>query len=284
MKNTPSDYFWLNLSFLFISTSGALGKWIDLPPEQIIFWRSLFSIPFLLLFLWTTKQSSKISFQWNASTLLAGVLMGTHWVTYFYALQWSNVAVGMLSLFTFPVITAFLEPLFFNTRFNKKHIFLGGLTLLGIYFLVPSFDLAKTHGPAIALGVFSALCYAIRNILLKKARTSGNGSQQMLAQVVIIALCFVPFISQETVSMNQDFWPALVFLALFTTVIGHSMFLFSLTRFSVTSASIAASVQPLYGILIAYFFLNEIPHWGTYIGGTLIVFAVLVEGLSSKEN
>ena len=284
MKNTPSDYFWLNLSFLFISTSGALGKWIDLPPEQIIFWRSLFSIPFLLLFLWTTKQSIKISFQWNASTLLAGVLMGTHWVTYFYALQWSNVAVGMLSLFTFPIITAFLEPLFFNTRFNKKHIFLGGLTLLGIYFLVPSFDLAKTHGPAIALGVFSALCYAIRNILLKKARTSGNGSQQMLAQVVIIALCFVPFISQETVSMNQDFWPALVFLALFTTVIGHSMFLFSLTRFSVTSASIAASVQPLYGILIAYFFLNEIPHWGTYIGGALIVFAVLVEGLSSKEN
>jgi len=284
VKNTPSDYFWLNLSFLFISTSGALGKWIDLPPEQIIFWRSLFSIPFLLLFLWTTKQSIKISFQWNASTLLAGVLMGSHWVTYFYALQWSNVAVGMLSLFTFPVITAFLEPLFFNTRFNKKHIFLGGLTLLGIYFLVPSFDLAKTHGPAIALGVFSALCYAIRNILLKKARTSGNGSQQMLAQVVIIALCFVPFISQETVSMNQDFWPALVFLALFTTVIGHSMFLFSLTRFSVTSASIAASVQPLYGILIAYFFLNEIPHWGTYIGGTLIVFAVLVEGLSSKEN
>jgi drug/metabolite transporter (DMT)-like permease len=284
VKNTPSDYFWLNLSFLFISTSGALGKWIDLPPEQIIFWRSLFSIPFLLLFLWTTKQSIKISFQWNASTLLAGVLMGIHWVTYFYALQWSNVAVGMLSLFTFPVITAFLEPLFFNTRFNKKHIFLGGLTLLGIYFLVPSFDLAKTHGPAIALGVFSALCYAIRNILLKKARTSGNGSQQMLAQVVIIALCFVPFISQETVSMNQDFWPALVFLALFTTVIGHSMFLFSLTRFSVTSASIAASVQPLYGILIAYFFLNEIPHWGTYIGGALIVFAVLVEGLSLKEN
>ena len=59
--------------------------------------------------------------------------------------------------------------------------------------------------------------------------------------------------------MNQDFWSALVFLALFTTVIGHSMFLFSLTRFSETSASI----QPLYGILIAYFFLNEIPHWGT---------------------
>ncbi len=192
MKNTPSDYFWLNLSLLFIATSGPLGKWIDLPPELSIFWRSVLAIPFLFLFLLLTKQDIKISFQWNWTILFAGILMGTHWVTYFYALQWSNVAVGMLSLFTFPVITAFLEPAFFKTNFNKKHIFLGGLTLLGIYFLVPSFALAQTHGPAIALGVFSALCYALRNLLLKKAHSSGNGSQQMLSQVMIIALCFSP--------------------------------------------------------------------------------------------
>ena len=53
--------------------------------------------------------------------------MGTHWVTYFYALQWSNVAIGMLSLFTYPVITALLEPLFFNTRFQLRHLILGAL-------------------------------------------------------------------------------------------------------------------------------------------------------------
>jgi len=75
-----------------------------------------------------------------------------------------------------------------------------------------------------------------------------------------------------------------VFLALFTTVIGHSLFLYSLSRFSVTSASIIASVQPLYGILIAYIFLNEIPHWGVYVGGTLIVGAVLVESLSNEKD
>jgi len=284
VKNTPSDYFWLNLSLLFIGTSGALGKWIDLPPELTIFWRSILAIPFLILFLWATKQSIKTSFQWNTSIVLAGILMGTHWVTYFYSLQWSNVAVGMLSLFTFPVITAFLEPLFFRIKFNKKHIFLGGLTLLGIYFLVPSFELAKTNGPAIALGVFSALCYAVRNILLKKSSASNNGSQQMLAQVVIIAFCFSPSLSENAIAISLPFWKALVFLALFTTVIGHSLFLYSLSRFSVTSASIIASVQPLYGILIAYIFLNEIPHWGVYVGGTLIIGAVLVESLSSEQD
>ena len=75
---------------------------------------------------------------------------------------------------------------------------------------------------------------------------------------------------------------ALLFLALFTTVIGHSLFLHSLKYFTVTTASLMSSINPLYGILIAYIFLNEIPHWGVYIGGALIIFAVLFENRFSR--
>ena len=63
--------------------------------------------------------------------------MTTHWVTYFYALQWSNVAIGMLSLFTYPVITALLEPLILKTKFQKHHLILGFIVLIGVYFLAP---------------------------------------------------------------------------------------------------------------------------------------------------
>lgn len=214
--------------------------------------------------------------------ILAGLCMGVHWVTYFYALQWSNVAIGMLSLFTYPVITAFLEPLFFNTAFNKRHLFVGSLTLVGIYFLVPSFDLAQTHGAALALGIFSALCYAVRNLLLKNAANKQSGLQLMLFQVVVISLCFMPLMSYETLEMSSPFWLPLLFLALFTTVIGHSLFLHSLKYFTVTTASLMSSVNPLYGILIAYFVLNEVPHWGVYVGGALILFAVILENKASR--
>ena len=139
IKGNSSHFILLNLSVLFISTSGVLGRWIALPPEVSIFWRSLIAIPLLMALLKLSKQSLSIVFQWKPKFILAGLFMGIHWVTYFYALQWSNVAIGMLSLFTYPVITAFLEPLFFKTRFEKRHLFVGGLTFLGIYFLVPSF-------------------------------------------------------------------------------------------------------------------------------------------------
>jgi drug/metabolite transporter (DMT)-like permease len=282
IKVNSSHFILLNLSVFFISTSGVLGRWIALPPEVSIFWRSLIAIPLLIAILKLSKQSLRAVFQWDLKLLLAGLFMGTHWVTYFYALQWSNVAIGMLSLFTYPVITAFLEPLFFKTRFEKRHLFVGGLTFLGVYFLVPSFALAQTHGWALAIGIFSAFCYAMRNLLLKGATKKQSGLQLMLFQVVIISLCFLPFMSLEKFQMSIPFWWALLFLALFTTVIGHSLFLHSLKYFTVTAASLMSSINPLYGILIAYLFLNEVPHWGVYIGGTLIIFAVLFENRFSR--
>lgn len=282
IKGHSSHFILLNLSVLFISTSGVLGRWIALPPEVSIFWRSLIAIPLLIVILKWSKQSLRPVFQWQPKLILAGLFMGVHWVTYFYALQWSNVAIGMLSLFTYPVITAFLEPLFYKTAFEKRHLFVGGLTLLGVYFLVPSFALAQTHGEALAIGIFSAFCYAMRNLLLKGAAQEQSGLQLMLFQVVIISLCFLPLMSFEKFEMSLPFWWALLFLALFTTVIGHSLFLHSLKYFTVTTASLMSSINPLYGILIAYIFLNEIPHWGVYIGGALIIFAVLFENRFSR--
>lgn len=284
MKKIPATAFLnLNVALLFIATSGVLGKWISLPPAVSIFWRSFLAIPFLILFLAVRKHSFQAVFHWDRKLFLAGLLMGIHWVTYFYALQWSNVAVGMLSLFTFPIITAFLEPLFFKTRLRSMHVFLGGITLLGIYCLIPSFELAQTHGKAVVLGVFSALCYALRNLILKTAIHKTNGSQMMLMQVIIIALCFSPFLSLNTLEETMDYGWALLFLALFTTVIGHTLFLHSLAHFSVTTASIVACIQPLYGIIIAYFVLDEVPHVGAITGGALILLAVFVETNSIQK-
>lgn len=269
---------------MFIATSGALGKWIALPPALAIFWRSFLAIPFLILFLRLRKQKLRQLFNWNFPIVLSSVFMGIHWVTYFYALQWSNVAIGMLSLFTFPIITAFLAPLFLDTSLSLKHLFLGSLTFLGIYFLVPSFTMMSTYGLALALGLLSALCYALRNLLIKKYAPKGNGSQLMLTQVVIISGLFLPFLSWDGILESWEYAWALLFLALFTTVIGHSLFLYSLTRFSVTTASMMACIQPLYGIIIGYLFLGEIPYWGTYIGGALILLAVIIETRSLQKE
>jgi len=57
----------------------------------------------------------------------------------------------------------------------------------------------------------------------------------------------------------------------------------SLKHFSVTTASIIGSIQPIFGIIIAYFFVNEIPSINTFIGGSLILLTVVIESVRSKK-
>jgi drug/metabolite transporter (DMT)-like permease len=275
----------LLLGTLFISTSGVLGKFIDLPTPVIIWFRSAFGALFLYVFCRYKHYNIKITSKKDFSTvLLSAIFLGTHWITYFYSLKLSNVALGMLSLFTFPVITALLEPLFVKSKLDKIHIFLGILVLVGIYILSPDFDFESSQVKGILLGVFSALCYALRNLILKRNISSYSGTALMMHQILILSVLLIPAIFLMDISNLSSQFPYIIILALVTTAIGHSIFIHSLKYFSVSTASIINSIQPVLGIIMAYFFLKEIPTWNTFFGGSLILATVIIESIRSRKN
>lgn len=269
----------INLAMLFISTSGALGRYIELSVPVTIASRAILAFLILLAYCRFKQVSFKIEKADRPMVVLSGLLMGVHWVTYFYALQLSNVAIGMLSMFTYPVLTAFLEPILLKTKFQKIHLLLGALVLFGIYFLIPDFNLANSYTIAIFMGVFSALVYALRNLLMKSKVAKYDGSLLMSYQTGIVGFILLPvfFFTNFTEVMSQ--WQAIVTLALLTTAIGHTLFLASFKHFTITTASILSSVQPVYGIIIGAIFLSEFPTWSTIFGGVLILTAVVVESV-----
>ena len=274
----------LLLATLFISTSGVLGKYIELSPELIIFFRALLAGIFIYIFCKLTKVSLKISSKKDAFAFVTtGFLLGAHWVSYFYALKLSNVAIGMLSMFTFPVITAFLEPLFNKQKLSLVHILLAVLILVGLYILLPEFDIKNKEVKGICLAVFSAFLYATRNLLVKRNVKNYNGSTLMFYQMLVVAIFLVPVLFFADFSNVQSQIPLLVLVALLTTAIGHTMLVNSFKHFSVTTASIIGSLQPIFGIIIAYIFVNEIPTTNTFIGGSLILITVVIESLRSKK-
>lgn len=273
------NFIELNLAILFISTSGALGRYIDLPIPITIGLRSLLGGLVLYLFCRWKKISFFVEGPDRKTIFFGGLLLGLHWITYFYALRLSNVAIGMLSLFTYPAITAILEPIFLKTKILKIHLLLSVLVLVGIYFLVPDFDIKNDDFKAVGFGVFSALCYATRNIIMKTKINSYNGSLLMTYQLVIITIVLSPFAFFLDTSSVINYLPATVLLALLTTAIGHTLFLHSLKHFSTVTASIVSCSQPVYGIIIGMIFLQEYPKVTTIIGGGIIIFTVIIESL-----
>lgn len=277
--------FELLIATLLISTSGVLGRFIDLPTPVIIWFRCALGALFIFIYCYYKKFSIKIHSKQDIPTIvLSSLLLGIHWITYFYALKLSNVALGMLSLFTFPVITALLEPLFLKIKLDSIHIVLGIMVLIGIYILAPEFDLESSHVKGIVVGVFSALCYALRNLILKRHISKYNGSVLMLHQILILSIVLLPALYFMNTDNVPSQLPYILLLSLFTTAIGHSIFIHSLKYFSVSTASIINSIQPLLGIIMAYFFLQEIPSWNTFFGGTLIMGTVIIESIRSRKH
>jgi drug/metabolite transporter (DMT)-like permease len=58
----------------------------------------------------------------------------------------------------------------------------------------------------------------------------------------------------------------------------------SLKFFSTTTATIISSIQPIFGIVIAFFVVGEVPEINTVWGGLLIISTVLVETLRVKKK
>lgn len=274
----------LNFAVLFISTSGTLGRYIELPVPLIIFLRSAIGGLALYLFCKWQKLSFKIHKKDRKTIFFSGVLMGLHWITYFVSLKLSSVAIGMLSVFTYPVITTLLEPIMLNSKFKKSNLLLGFIVLVGIYFLAPEISIENDQFKAIGFGVFSALCYSIRNIYMKSKSSQYEGSILMVYQLIIVTVLLSPMLLIYDMSGLDSSFPAILILALLTTATGHTLFVYSFRNFTISTASIISSIQPVYGIIIGMIVLGEYPALSTIFGGLLILSTVLIESIRNFKE
>ncbi|MCY3998243.1 MAG: DMT family transporter [Flavobacteriaceae bacterium] len=268
---------------LLIATSGPLGRYIDLAPQIIIWCRSFIAI-FVLGGYCIYKKYPLLKDLKNHKTglLFSGILMGIHWVTYFIALKLSNVAIAALAVFTFPIMTVFLEPLIRKVSFQRIHLLFGFMIVLGVYFLVPEFNFKDQKTLGLIMGLISAFAYAIRNIMVKTKISDMEGSSVMFFQMIVVTVLLFPTMFYYPIENISSQWPFLLFLGIVTTSLGHTLFANSFKSFSTSNVSILNSIQPVFAILLALIFLNEIPQIQSIIGGSLILLTVVLEGLRKQ--
>lgn len=268
-----------------MSTSGIFGRQIQLQPELTIFYRCLLGAIILFTFIKIKKKDflsiEKTHFKY---IILAGLLMALHWVTYFYSLSIHSIAIAILTLHTFPAMTAILEPLILKSPFRLYHIALALLVVLGIWIILPSIDMEDALVSATFFGIVSALAYALRNIFTKKIMSNYDGSTMMWYQLMLCGIILSPYLFvYKSVPIASD-WIYIIALVVFTTVLGHTLFVSSLKHFSAITVSLISCIIPIYGILWGIIFINEIPTPKTIIGGSLILVSFFIESYYSKKQ
>lgn len=271
-----------------MSSSGVLGRYIHLPPPVTIWIRCLIATIALFVILKLIKRPTFIG--WGRHfriILLSSLLIGGHWITYFMALQLSSVAIAMLSMFTYPVITALLEPWMLKTKFDMMTLLLSIVAFTGILFLVPELNFNNTVTQGVLLGLLAGFLYAIRNILMKKNLKEHGGVTLMYYQVALLSIILLPVIFIYEVKIPQIIdgdWEALLILAILTTAVGHTLFVRSLKYFTVSTVSIMSCLTPLLGTILAFLILGEVPTGQTYIAGTIILATAGYESIRSAKQ
>ncbi len=284
MTKVKQSLWSVHLAVLLLGVTGLFSKLIPLNALDITFGRSLVACVCLLVIVKLGGGRLRLnSLKDYGIAVVLGTIMAAHWVTYFASMQYASVSVGMISLFTFPVITVLLEPLFEKTRIVWQDLVSVTVVIIGIFLIVPEINLGNDITLGIALGVISAILYSFRNLMHRKWFNHYSGQQAMGYQTLVITLCLFFFTCEHLYQASSEVWMNVLILGTVCTALPHAMIAFTLIHLRAKTFSLIACMQPFYGVIFAMLVLGESPTWQTYLGGSLVILAALYETINTNK-
>lgn len=281
MKNSVHSLLILYTAVFLLSLNGLFAKLIPLDALSITQLRSCVAVLGFLLFCLLRHRSLRLhGVKQQSGVMGLGVLLGLHWVTFFHAMQVSTVAIGMLALFSFPIVTIMLEPFFAGQRVKIRDMAAGVAVLCGIAIMV-SQDLTDIGGSVVQgvfWGVVSAVLFSIRNLSQKYHFRTVPSDRLMFHQVLTIALMLIPFVAvRDAAALSFPHWGSLLALGLLSTATAHTLYSYSLKLLAAKSVALIGCLQPLVAAVLAWLVLQEIPQPSVAVGGAIILLVAMYE-------
>ncbi|RDV26671.1 EamA/RhaT family transporter [Alteromonas aestuariivivens] len=274
----------LHITVVLLGGTALFSQIVPLSAADITLGRSVFACIALWLFVKASGERFGLhSGKDYGIALLLGAMMALHWITYFAAMQYAGVSAGLIALFTFPVITVLLEPLFERIRLVWQDLISAITVLAGIWLIVPEGSLDNQVTLGVAVGVFSALLYALRNLIHRQYFSHYGGAKAMAWQIGVVCICLAPMDKAPLAEASALTWLLLLLLGTVFTALPHALIAASLSHLRAKTFSLIACMQPFYGVILAILLLDESPSWQTLLGGILVTSASVYETLNAQK-
>jgi drug/metabolite transporter (DMT)-like permease len=270
----------VHLAVLLFGAAGLFGKLVALPPTLLVLGRVVFAAGALGAFLrWNVpapgpeaaEARPRRGGRWAFASL--GVLLAIHWVTFFHAIQLSTVAIGLLTFATFPIFTALLEPLLPDERFEPGTLAAAAVSLAGIAWVVPTPEWSDPYTRGAFWGVVSGATFAVLSLANRLWVRNTSAARLAFHQDLWAAIALLPFLATATRWPTAAEWAALAFLGIVLTAGAHALFIHGLSGVRAGRAAVIASLEPVYGVVLAVLVLGERPEPRTLLGGAVVLAA-----------
>jgi len=292
--STPSlevtrAYGMIHVAVFLFGFTAILGKLIELPGATIVWYRmvitgiSLCFFPAIFAHIRRMSQSDLIKIAG------IGVLVTLHWVAFYEAIKYSNASITLSCLASTSFFTAFLEPLIFRRKIKPEELLLGGMVILG-FVLIFGFS-GEDYWVGMVIAIISAVLAALFSVLNKTIVSRHDVYGITLVQfatgvafLLLMSPVYMWLFPQTQVVPSLLDTGYLFVLALLCTTLAYTLSMRALKHLSAFTTNLAINLEPVYGILMAYFILNENEELnpGFYAGSAVILFSVLLHAWLTK--
>ena len=278
-SETPAVNPYLVIAFgvFSVSTSAVLVKLAEAPAGVIAFYRLFFSVLLMLPVVLTRnlKDIGGFSLKDLFLSAVSGIFLAFHFILWFESLNYTSVASSTVLVTLQPLFSFAGTYLLYKERITFRTIVSGMVAIFGsILISWGDFNISREalFGDVLAL----IACALITGYLLF--------GQSVRKRVSLFPYTFVVYsISSVTLwiyvwANGQSFYPYrpqdwiyFLLLAVFPTLLGHTLFNWSLKWVSTNVISMAILFEPVGAALLAFFILGETLKWTQIIGGLIVL-------------
>lgn len=278
------SYLNLHLIVFIWGFTGVLGELISLEGPRLTWYRMLLASGFLYLWLLYRKESLRLPWREVAKLLFVGVLIGIHWVLFFTAIDISNVSITLAMFSMGAFFAAIFEPIFYGRKMLWYEV-LFGLIIIASLCLILNVEFQYLAGMICALvSVFFGVMFTLMNgKLIVRYKPEVITLYEFLAGFGFVTLwiLFTDGFSASFFEVSTSDWWLLLLLASVCTAYAFTASVGVMKRLSPYTVMLTTNLEPVYGILMAYFIIGESERMsvGFYIAAAVIIGVVVANSV-----
>ena len=249
---------------------------------QILFWRSLFFIMVVLIFLLISykKKIFKAFYNSGIPGIFGGIILSSGFCGYVFAMYNTTVANTNFIIQTQTLFLAIFGYFFLKEKISKITLVSIFLAISGIILMVGS-DLEPGQMSGNLAAFIMPVSFAILILIIRKYPNVDMVPLQLYAGITAMIIGYI-IAGKINISAHDIF---LGFLAGFFQL-GFGFILITIGARSTPSAMVGIIMltEAVLGPFWAWLFINENSSFMVLIGGTIVIIAVLLQFYTSIKN
>jgi len=274
----------ISLSSIFVKYSAAPSA---VTAASRLLWTVILMTPVVLGKSSVRKELGRCDKKTVFLSVLSGLFLAIHFVVWFESLHHTSVASSTVIVCTEVIWVSLGYCLFLKGRISAKAVLAILITFIGSILIAYADSESGSHLYGDVLALLAAIAVAVYMLLGRVVRENTSTTvYTYMVYAACAAILLIVCIVQGNGVFEYGWSPILMgfLLAVFSTILGHSIFSWCLKYFSPSFVSASKLCEPVVAAVLAAMLFGELPTWLQIAGGILILIGVYYYSRIERAN